>query len=59
MKMGKKERWSGVNNDSRNKIYGRLRPTNLTNGDNRGTLIHGRLKRETIPRLSLKTQLIL
>lgn len=57
----KKERkmWSGVNNDSRKKIYGRLRPTNLTNGDNRGTLTHDRLKRETIPRLISETWPIL
>lgn len=38
------------------KIYGGLRPTNLTDADNRGTLIHGRLKRETTAGLNLFIQ---
>lgn len=35
-------------------VEGCGRPTNLTNGDNHGTLKHGRLKRRTTPRVKLK-----
>ena len=45
--------WKTMTAERRSMIYSGLRPTNLTNGDNRGTLIHGRLKRETTPQLIL------
>lgn len=35
-------------------VEGCGRPTNLTNGDNHGTLKRGRLKRRTTPRVKLK-----
>lgn len=44
MKMGKTET-KIERQKMKEKICGGLRPTNLTNVDNRGTLIHGRLKR--------------